>query len=147
MAKSSTPCRGAKALVNNATTKGRLTELGAIQYSHAEVAEDFGASEAELAAFFARWRPARDIFEQSVADARKRLRLAQFKLAEKSPTMAIFLGKQYLGQAARRELESSAQIAEDARAAAQRVHDKLAALAAAPSPPGDYRSGEEVGDE
>jgi len=35
------------------------------------------------------------------------LRRIQFKMAEKSPAMAIFLGKNYLGQADKTELEHS----------------------------------------
>ena len=37
------------------------------------------------------------------------LRRTQFKLAEKNPTMAIFLGKQYLGQRDNIEVEHNAQ--------------------------------------
>ena len=136
------PRRGKKALVNNPTTKARLAELGAIQYSLAEVAEDFGASETELADFFAQFRPAREIYEQAVADARKSLRMAQFKLAEKSPTMAIFLGKHYLGQADRREFDTSAQTTE-AAGDAQYVRAALAALAAARGDPGGRGSSED----
>lgn len=39
-----------------------------------------------------------DAFKKYSARGRISLRRAQFKLAEKSPAMAIFLGKQYLGQ-------------------------------------------------
>lgn len=68
-------------------------------------------TEAEIAAFFdcstdtiSRWCV--QTYEQSFADvfAEKRLkgkvslRRAQFALAMKNPTMAIFLGKNYLGQ-------------------------------------------------
>jgi len=142
MAKPSIPRRGKEALVNNPTTKNRLAELGAAQYSLAEVAEDFGASETDLADFFAKCRPARVTYEQAVADARKSLRMAQFKLAEKSPTMAVFLGKQYLGQADRRELDTSAQTAE-AAGDAQYVRAALAALAASRGDPGGRGSGED----
>lgn len=146
MAKPSTPRRGKQALVNNPTTKARLAELGAVQYSLAEVAEDFGATEDDVADFFARCRPARAVYEQAVADARKSLRTTQFKLAEKSSTMAIFLGKHYLGQADRRELDTSAQAAEAAEAGdAQYVRAALAALAAARSDPGGGGGGPDGG--
>lgn len=39
-----------------------------------------------------------DIYKKNSINARVSLRRAQFKLAEKNPTMAIWLGKQYLGQ-------------------------------------------------
>jgi len=38
------------------------------------------------------------------------LRRIQFKMAEKSPAMAIFLGKNYLGQADKQEIEHSGNI-------------------------------------
>lgn len=38
------------------------------------------------------------IFKRKSAGGKVSLRRTQFKLAEKSPAMAIFLGKQYLGQ-------------------------------------------------
>ena len=39
-----------------------------------------------------------DVFNKYSAGGKISLRRAQFKLAEKYPNMAIFLGKQYLGQ-------------------------------------------------
>lgn len=39
-----------------------------------------------------------DIYKKISMDGKISLRRMQFKLAEKSATMAIFLGKQYLGQ-------------------------------------------------
>jgi hypothetical protein len=142
MAKSKTPRRGAEALVRGPTVKARLYELGAIQCDLAEVAADFGASETDVANFFATSPPARKSYEQGVADARRQLRAAQFKLAEKSPTMAIFLGRQYLGQAERRELDASARAAETA-ADAEFVRTALAALAADPGPPGGPGGGDD----
>lgn len=39
-----------------------------------------------------------DVMKQYQANGKVSLRRIQFKLAEKNPTMAIFLGKNYLGQ-------------------------------------------------
>ena len=39
-----------------------------------------------------------EVYEKYSADGKMSLRRAQFKLAERNPTMAIWLGKQYLGQ-------------------------------------------------
>ena len=39
-----------------------------------------------------------DIYKKKSAFGKMSLRRTQFKLAEKNPTMAIWLGKQYLGQ-------------------------------------------------
>ena len=38
------------------------------------------------------------VFKKGKENGKMSLRRTQFKLAEKNPTMAIFLGKQYLGQ-------------------------------------------------
>ena len=43
------------------------------------------------------------VYKKYSADGKMSLRRAQFRLAEKSPAMAIFLGKQYLGQSDRPE--------------------------------------------
>ena len=81
--------------------------------------------------------------ETAVATAKRlRLQRASVELAQTNATMAIFLGKQYLGQADRRELESSAQSAEDAFAVdAQQVRDKLAAILADRDPEADRGAG------
>jgi hypothetical protein len=39
-----------------------------------------------------------DIYKKLSASGKMSLRRAQFRMAEKNPTMAIWLGKQYLGQ-------------------------------------------------
>ena len=49
-----------------------------------------------------------ETFEKKRGKGKIALRRTQFKLAEKSAAMAIFLGKQYLGQADRIITESSA---------------------------------------
>jgi hypothetical protein len=141
MAEPAAPLRGVKALKQTPANKDRLEVLGALQYTLAEVAEDYGASLAELTAFLDKWNVGRAIYEQAIADARRGMRAAQFKLGEKSPTVAIFLGKYYLGQAERRELDASAraEAAEDAGF----VRAALATLAAARNAPGVVRSGGE----
>lgn len=47
------------------------------------------------------------IFEKKRVRGKISLRRAQFKLAEKSAAMAIFLGKNYLGQTDKQEIVSS----------------------------------------
>lgn len=49
------------------------------------------------------------IYEQKKEGGKIALRRYQLQLAEKNPTMAIFLGKQYLGQRDNIELEHKAQ--------------------------------------
>lgn len=98
-----------------------------------------GVDEPELARFLASPGKAHDAYQDGRGRGLEALRRAQFKLAETNATMAIFLGKNHLGQADRRELEQSGAI--DLSQAAQRVRDKLAAIAAAADASGD-REGE-----
>jgi len=49
------------------------------------------------------------VYEQKKEGGKIALRRYQLQLAEKNPTMAIFLGKQYLGQRDNIELEHNAQ--------------------------------------
>lgn len=49
------------------------------------------------------------VFKKGKENGKMSLRRTQFKLAEKNPTMAIFLGKQYLGQRDNIEVEHNAQ--------------------------------------
>ena len=74
-------------------------------------------------AFLARRSKARNVFENGRAGGLESLRRIQFKLAETNAAMAIFLGKTYLGQSDRRELERSGAI--DYVEIRQRVREKL----------------------
>ena len=49
------------------------------------------------------------VFKKGKENGKMSLRRTQFKLAEKNPTMAIWLGKQYLGQRDNIEVEHNAQ--------------------------------------
>jgi len=82
--------------------------LCSIQCTLAEIAGVFDCSEDTIE----RWCKA--TYKESFAETYKKhsakgkmsLRRAQFKLAEKNAAMAIFLGKQYLGQRDQIEVES-----------------------------------------
>ena len=50
------------------------------------------------------------VFNEKRAGGKVSLRRMQWKLAEKSPAMAIFLGKNYLGQSDRQDLELSGKV-------------------------------------
>lgn len=65
-----------------------------------EIAGIFGVSEDTIQRFCKRTykKPFIDCFNDFRQAGLISLRRTQFKLAEKSPAMAIFLGKQYLGQ-------------------------------------------------
>lgn len=49
------------------------------------------------------------VFAQKRVTGKISLRRSQFRMAETNPTMAIWLGKQYLGQAERQEVSVSIQ--------------------------------------
>ena len=65
-----------------------------------------------------------DIYKKKSASGRISLRRLQFKLAEKSVPMAIFLGKQYLGQSDKVE-QTVSSINEDAKAELNDILDEL----------------------
>jgi len=50
-----------------------------------------------------------DTYDKKRGVGKISLRRAQFRMAETNPTMAIWLGKQYLGQAERQEIAVSVQ--------------------------------------
>ena len=87
--------------------KKMFENLCAIQCTKDEICGIFDIDEKTLT----RW--CKDTFNEGFSDVFKRksqtgkmsLRRTQFKLAEKNPTMAIFLGKQYLGQRDNIEVE------------------------------------------
>ena len=51
-----------------------------------------------------------DVYKKKSATGKASLRRLQFKLAERNPGMAIFLGKNYLGQSDKQELEHSGNL-------------------------------------
>jgi hypothetical protein len=120
--------RSQRGLKADEATLETLANLGALQCSQHEVALIMGVTEADLARFLASKSKAREAFDKGLGAGLEALRRAQFKLAETSVSMAIFLGKTYLGQSDRRELDQSAAI--EVSNAAERVRAKLAALIA-----------------
>ena len=125
-------------LKRDAATFAELEELGEIQCTHAEVAAIFGASDSCLAQYFRNYADGRRAYEAGKARGSANLRRAQLKLAQSNASMAIILGKAYLGQAERREADESGAF--DVEAAAERVRRKLAAIIDAPEAPGDRQS-------
>lgn len=77
--------------------EAELEELACLQCTIAEAAAWFGVSQRTLARRLK--EPAyREAWERGAGKGRLGLRRAQLNLAEKNATMAIFLGKQILGQ-------------------------------------------------
>ncbi|HEX4183366.1 MAG TPA: hypothetical protein VHY34_08910 [Caulobacteraceae bacterium] len=122
------PLRKRRVLQYDEPTLAELAALGAIQCTRIEAAMAMGVPDNDLNRFFECKPLARIEFEKAAAKARADLRTAQFELSKTSPVMAVFLGKHYLGQADRRELDQSDQI--QAAGAAERVRLKLAAFIA-----------------
>jgi AraC-like DNA-binding protein len=80
--------------------KGAFENLCKLQCTLEEIAGWFGCSEDTIERWCKREYNANfaSVFGEKREAGRISLRRAQFKLAERSAPMAIFLGKQYLGQ-------------------------------------------------
>ena len=93
--------------------KSQFEKLCGLQCTEEEIAGFFGCSTDTIE----RWcrRTYRQRFSAVYAEKRGlgkiSLRRAQFRLAEKSAAMAIFLGKNYLGQHDSKDVELSGQLA------------------------------------
>lgn len=83
----------------------RLTGLGAIQATKPEVAAVFQISMVTLTRFFSDFPDALEAYENGKGQGRMSLRRRQWAMAEKNPTMAIWLGKNWLNQSDRQTHE------------------------------------------
>lgn len=135
MAAKSRPSVKLLPLVGDEAMLTKLSELGELQCTLVEVAAILGITETALSRFFSNCRIAKAAYEQGKARGLAALRRAQFKLAQTNASMAIILGKAYLGQADRRETVESGEF--DVEAAGRRVRDKIAAVLGAPDAQGD----------
>jgi hypothetical protein len=81
-----------------------LRTLRAIQCTVEEAAAVLGVHRATLHDFLVRHPEAREAWDCGAAEGRISLRRQQFEMAKTNPAMAIFLGKNHLGQSDRREL-------------------------------------------
>jgi hypothetical protein len=95
------------AIKGDAKTMQTLIGLGQIQATTKETAAVLGISEPTLFEFFAREPKAREAWDRAREQGRASLRRTQLRLAEKNAAMAIFLGKNLLGQSDKQELEHS----------------------------------------
>jgi hypothetical protein len=84
-------------------------KLCGLQCTQAEICDWFGVSDKPLNAWCKRTyhMSFSEVFRQKRGLGKISLRRAQFHLAEKSATMAIFLGKQYLGQTDVQEIKAT----------------------------------------
>lgn len=75
-----------------------LGELGALQCTQSETAAVLGVSRWTLEKFFKYYPEAVEAFDAGADSGRASLRRLQWLQAQRSPTMSIWLGKQWLGQ-------------------------------------------------
>lgn len=85
-------------LVADSPTLAKLRGLGQIQATRRETAQVMGVANETLSRFFAAHPHALEVYEMGKAEGRVSLRRTQFKMAQTNASMAIFLGKNILGQ-------------------------------------------------
>lgn len=101
-------------------------KLCGLQCTKEEICDWFGITDKTLDAWCKRTyeQSFSVIFEKKRVRGKISLRRAQFKLAEKSAAMAIFLGKNYLGQTDKQEIVSST-IDEKTRQEVEKLIEKI----------------------
>lgn len=98
--------------------KEQFEKLCGIQCTLVEIAGYFKCSEDTIENWCKREYHSNfsDIFRQKRSTGQISLRRAQFRMAEVNPTMAIWLGKQYLGQTEKQEVSVAVQDDETVKA-------------------------------
>jgi hypothetical protein len=91
----------------DAKTLETLKGLGGIQATTREAAAVLGISEQALFDWFKREPVAREVWDAAKDEGKASLRRIQMQLATKNAAMAIFLGKNLLGQSDKHEMEHS----------------------------------------
>lgn len=104
------------ALVEDEKTLNTLAGLARIQCTIREAAAVLNVSQVTFLEFLKRSKKAKDAWEHNRESGLASLRRNQFKMAENNPTMAIWLGKQYLGQKDKSEVDMNVTTHEDALA-------------------------------
>lgn len=116
-----------------------LEDLAALQGTIAEAAAWFGVSPSTQRRRL-KEAPYREAWRRGTGKGRLGLRRAQLSLAEKNATMAIFLGKQILGQdegRAKPHADSADGKAADDRSARDEIARRIAGIASRGGAPGD----------
>lgn len=96
--------------------KQQFEQLCAYQSTEQEICEWFGVTDKTLVRWCKRTygKGFSEIFAQKRVKGHISLRRAQFQQAENNPTMAIWLGKQYLGQTDHKEIAVSQTVQQEA---------------------------------
>lgn len=95
-------------IVADQATLDKIKLLGASQHSRPEAAALLGVSKSCFNEFLASNKKALDHWDEGLENGRASLRRMQFKNAQAgNVTMQIWLGKQYLGQKDKQEIETA----------------------------------------
>ncbi len=122
-----------KSLEPDARTLGMLRGLGQISATKEEVATALGVSRPTLWSFFKEFPEAEEHYERGLGEHKISLRRVQWNLAKKGSTaMAIWLGKQLLGQKDNYGVEHSGKVETNATQIREGIERKLARIAETP---------------
>lgn len=121
-----------RALEPDTKTLAIIRGLGRIQATTRECAAVLGVSHQTFMAFSQRHPVVGEILDQGKQLGTQSLRRRQFKAAESgNPTMLVWLGKQYLGQADKQEIAQTVEVTTtDARSALEHLIDRQSAAGA-----------------
>jgi hypothetical protein len=92
-------------IVEDEKTLTAISGLSRIQCTHKEAADVLGVSRSTFTTFLTHSKKASEAWEMGSGQGKASLRRNQFEMSKTNATMAIWLGKQYLEQVDRRELE------------------------------------------
>lgn len=113
-----------RAIEPDKRTLATIRGLGRIQATTRECAAVFGVSHQTLIATMQRHPVIAEVLEQGKELGRRSLRRTQFHLAQSNAGMAIFLGKNYLDQTDRQDINQSVTVdvtVTDARSKLERL--------------------------
>lgn len=123
-------------IVADQPTLDKLKLLGSAQHTVSEAAALLEVSKSCLYEFLESSKEAKAAYQDGLENGRASLRRMQFKNAQKgNVTMQIWLGKQYLGQKDKQEVESNATTTIKVESAADELLSRLDQLAGRSSEP------------
>ncbi len=114
----------------DAKTKRLIRSLAGMNATKEEAATALGVTRPTLWAFFKAYPDIEELWQDGLNDAKTSLRRLQWKLAKSgSVTMAIFLGKNILGQKDQFGMEHKGRIETDVTQVREGIERKLAVIA------------------
>lgn len=87
-----------QSLIADDATLKQISTLARMQCTQKEAAAVLGVHQETLRRFFAREEKAKTAWQDGIETGKVSLRRNQYKMSENNPTMAIWLGKQWLDQ-------------------------------------------------